>query len=113
MEGEVILSPPPTDGVSSVRFAPTTNMLIASCWDSTLRLYDANGSGRFLASFAAEGPALDSCFLDNSHAVGVGVDQTVRVFDLNDPSTSSVLGTHEKVRWKPSPWFFEKFLPPP
>jgi cell cycle arrest protein BUB3 len=46
---------------------------------------------------AAEGPVLDTCFLDNTHAVGVGIDATVRVFDLNEPQAPpALLGTHAK-----------------
>jgi len=44
-----------------------------------------------------EGPCLDTCFLDNTHAVGVGIDATVRVFDLNEPQAPpGLLGTHAK-----------------
>jgi len=96
MEGETILQPSPSDGVSSVRFAPSTNVVLAGCWDSTLLLYDANGQGRHLNTFHSEGPVLDSAFLDNTHAVGVGIDQAVRVFDLNEPASSTVLGHHSK-----------------
>ena len=63
VEGETMLQPPPADGVASVRFAPSTNLLMVSCWDATLRLYDANGHGRLVHTFASGGPALDSCFL--------------------------------------------------
>jgi len=96
MEGETILQPPPGDGVASVRFAPSTNVLLAGCWDSTLKLYDANGKGALLHTFAAAGPVLDACFLDNTHGVAVGVDQAIRIFDFNEPTASSALGSHAK-----------------
>jgi cell cycle arrest protein BUB3 len=94
VEGEIMLQPAPADGVASVRFAPSTNLLMVSCWDATMLLYDASGAGRLLCSLPVGGPALDSCFLDNSHAVGVGLDQTIRMYDLNDPGHATVLGQH-------------------
>ncbi len=50
-EGEIILNPSPSDGVASVRFAPSTNALLAACWDSQMRFYDTN-SNSLLQSFA-------------------------------------------------------------
>lgn len=95
LEGESILSPAPEDGVSSVTFAPTTDVLLAGCWDAKLRLYDAS-TNTLMHSFAYEAPVLDSCFTDNTHGVGVGLEMCVRLHDFNQPNNSSVLGKHTK-----------------
>lgn len=34
---EILLNDPPTDGISSVCFAPTSDLLLASSWDSVSR----------------------------------------------------------------------------
>lgn len=34
---EILLSDPPTDGISSVCFAPASDLLLASSWDSVSR----------------------------------------------------------------------------
>jgi cell cycle arrest protein BUB3 len=97
MEGEFTLSPPPSDGVSSVKFAPSTNLLLSACWDSQLRLYDPGNDGRLMHSFTCTAPVLDCCFLDNTHAAGAGLDNNVRIYDLNQGGSSShVLGSHDK-----------------
>ena len=41
MQNERTLSSPPTDGVSALRFTPD-GRLLASSWDSALRVYDAD-----------------------------------------------------------------------
>lgn len=52
----------PTDGISAVKFAPNTSQfLLASSWDCTVRLYDiTENTQRFKYSHSA--PVLDCCF---------------------------------------------------
>ena len=94
MEGESILTPAPEDGISSVTFAPTTDSLLAGCWDSQLRLYDASTS-TLVHAFAHEAPVLDGCFTDNTHGIGVGLDCKVKLHDFARPAQSTVLGRHD------------------
>ena len=56
------LSNCPTDGISAVKFAPTTaQFLLASSWDCTVRLYDVvENTQRFKYSHPT--PVLDCCF---------------------------------------------------
>jgi len=68
--------------------------VLAGCWDSKLRLYDA-AQNRLLHTFTMKGPCLDCSFLDNTHAVGGGLDKTVKVFDLQEGVATSTLGEHE------------------
>jgi len=80
---------------SRVRFAPTSNNLLVSSWDSGLRLYDAD---RNTLRFKAESdPALlDCCFEDESAALACCSDGSVRRYDLHSVSQDSV-GLHEDV----------------
>ena len=52
----------PDDGISSVKFGPSTSQyLLVSSWDSTVRLYDVvTNVMRVKYSHAA--PVLDACF---------------------------------------------------
>uniref|UniRef100_A0A7S2HTA8 Anaphase-promoting complex subunit 4 WD40 domain-containing protein n=1 Tax=Octactis speculum TaxID=3111310 RepID=A0A7S2HTA8_9STRA len=94
-QGEFQLSSP-EDAISSVKFAPSTNFVLAACWDAKLRLYDASQK-QLVHVFEAKGPLLDGCFLDNTHGVAGGLDQAVRVFDLNVGGAGTVLGSHGKA----------------
>lgn len=40
---EMLLNDPPTDGISSVCFAPASDLLLASSWDSVSRALDGAG----------------------------------------------------------------------
>ena len=59
---EFRLSSPPGDGISRVRFGPASSQfLLVSSWDNTIRLYDVlNHTQRVRFDHAA--PALDCCF---------------------------------------------------
>ncbi|KAJ8317309.1 LOW QUALITY PROTEIN: hypothetical protein KUTeg_005213 [Tegillarca granosa] len=62
----------PTDGISTVKFAPNSNQfLVASSWDSTVRLYD-----------------------DAVHVYSGGLENTLKMFDLNTGGGSNV-GSHD------------------
>ena len=50
---------------------------------------------RLLHTFALKGPCLDCAFLDNTHAVGGGLDKSVKVYDLQEGVHTSTLGEHE------------------
>jgi WD40 repeat protein len=55
----------PQDGISSVKFAPDTNLLLAASWDETVRLYDGK-MNQSLGVFKSKGAMLDTAFLDNT-----------------------------------------------
>ena len=59
---EVKLTNPPEDGISAVKFAPNSSQFVlVSSWDSSVRLYDVNENFmRMKYSHAA--PVLDCCF---------------------------------------------------
>ncbi|KAF8435558.1 WD40-repeat-containing domain protein [Terfezia claveryi] len=105
---------PPTDAISSVAFSPhTPNHLIASSWDTTVRLYDINKAS-FGSSpsenpervkFTHAAPVLDACWGDSNNDVfSGGLDWQVK--QLNPETTSErVLGTHsapaKSIAWNP------------
>ncbi|KAK9090518.1 hypothetical protein Sjap_023695 [Stephania japonica] len=67
------------DAISRLQFAPRSNNLLISSWDSTLRLYDVdNGLLRLDASM--EVGLLGCCFQDETVAVSIGSDCCVRRF---------------------------------
>ncbi|OEL25677.1 Mitotic checkpoint protein BUB3.3 [Dichanthelium oligosanthes] len=81
--------------VSRVRFAPTSNNLLVSSWDSGLRLYDADANTlRFKAE--SEAALLDCCFEDESAAFACCSDGSVRRYDFPSGSHDTV-GLHEDV----------------
>jgi len=59
---EIRLANGPEDGVSAVKFAPNSSQfLLVSSWDSTVRLYDVNDNTMRL-KYSHSAPVLDCCF---------------------------------------------------
>ena len=56
------LDSPPTDGVSSLRFAMHADLLLVASWDSHVRLYDATLNA-LRVSFRQRAPVLDAAFM--------------------------------------------------
>ncbi|EPS40069.1 hypothetical protein H072_6136 [Dactylellina haptotyla CBS 200.50] len=91
-----------SDAISSVNYSPvqSTNLLVSS-WDQTLRLIDthAGTSGRELLQIDSQAPLLDACFAgsDGKTAVGGGLDQAVKFFDLSRGQLTSTLSSHSSA----------------
>ncbi|KAF3782147.1 Mitotic checkpoint protein BUB3-3 [Nymphaea thermarum] len=83
------------DAITRIRFSPHSNNLLASSWDSTLRLYDGETSSLRLTT-PSESPLLDCCFEDDALALTVGADFCVRRYDLGSGS-STLLGKHDDL----------------
>ncbi|KAJ6813497.1 mitotic checkpoint protein BUB3.3 [Iris pallida] len=96
MEGSVLeLGKPIGDAISRIQFAPRSNNLLISSWDSFLRLYDVDASAmRFEA--LSDGALLDCCFVDESSALSVSSDGCVRRCDLL-LGTQNLVGKHNDV----------------
>lgn len=59
---EIKLANGPEDGVSAVKFAPNSSQfLLVSSWDTTVRLYDVNDNTMRL-KYSHSAPVLDCCF---------------------------------------------------
>ncbi|KDQ09640.1 hypothetical protein BOTBODRAFT_58543 [Botryobasidium botryosum FD-172 SS1] len=84
----------PKDGVSSLCFSPTSDHLIVSSWDMTLRYYDV-ASNTSKCTFQHKAPVLD-CAFDSTGAIAFsgGIETWVRKFDLEN-ETATVLGGHD------------------
>ncbi|CAG4939583.1 unnamed protein product [Parnassius apollo] len=84
----------PEDAISSVKFAPKSNQfLLVSSWDCSVRLYDVTANIE-RHKYNHELPVLDVCFRDAVHSYSGGLDQTLKMYDLN-ASSETVLGEHK------------------
>lgn len=73
------VSNPPTDGISNVRFSNSSDHLLVSSWDKSVRLYDANSNSNSLkGEFMHSAAVLDCCFHDDSSGFSACADNTVR-----------------------------------
>lgn len=89
------VSNPPTDGISNVRFSNSSDHLLVSSWDKSVRLYDANSNSNSLkGEFMHSAAVLDCCFHDDSSGFSACADNTVRrlVFGY---AREDVLGRHD------------------
>ncbi|XP_047318027.1 mitotic checkpoint protein BUB3.3 [Impatiens glandulifera] len=80
---------PIRDSISRIRFAPESNNLLISSWDSTLRVYDVDSSVTKV-EFPAETPILDCCFQIESVAFSAASDGFIKSYDLHS-------GTHDNI----------------
>ncbi|KAL3643643.1 hypothetical protein CASFOL_014458 [Castilleja foliolosa] len=68
---------PIRDAISRIRFAPVSNNLLISSWDSCLRFYDADKCELRLEA-STDGPALlDCCFESESIALSANSDGSI------------------------------------
>ncbi|XP_074641044.1 mitotic checkpoint protein BUB3-like [Tubulanus polymorphus] len=92
---EFKLKQPPSDGISAAKFSPSaqsTQFLLASSWDGSVRLYDVlNNSMRL--KYTHNAPVLDCCFYDAVHSLSGGLDNTLKMFDFNS-NTETKIGYH-------------------
>ncbi|CAN0862110.1 Mitotic checkpoint protein BUB3.3 [Linum grandiflorum] len=83
------------DSVSRIRFAPSSNNLLISSWDSSLRLYDVDSSTVRLE--ASVGFALlDCCFGSEDVSYSAASDGCIRRCDFNSGSFTAI-GRHDDV----------------
>jgi len=90
-----IVNAPPGDGITCLKFAPKTNHLIVSSWDSTTRYYDVSQNVP-KATFNFKAACLTCCFQDESVAFGGGLDKEVRKLEL-ERGTESSIGMHQSA----------------
>lgn len=92
-ESRLDLETPIEDAISKIRFAPNSNSLLISSWDSLLRLYDVDASvTRFEAH--SEGALLDCCFCDEFTALSASSDGCIQRYDLCS-KTQTIVGKHD------------------
>ncbi|KAK7274884.1 hypothetical protein RIF29_15985 [Crotalaria pallida] len=87
---------PISDAVSRLRFAPHSNNLLISSWDSSLRLYDVEASVLRFEAAPSEAALLDCCFRDDSVAFTAASDGLIQRYDLHSGVIDS-LGSHDDI----------------
>ncbi|XP_074595895.1 mitotic checkpoint protein Bub3 [Brevipalpus obovatus] len=90
---EIRLENPPTDCIQSVKYGPTNSrFLIAASWDCTVRLYDTF-TNKLKCEHKHGNPVLDCAFQDQNFIWSGGLDQQVKIFDI-ERETETVAGSH-------------------
>ncbi|ESO81944.1 hypothetical protein LOTGIDRAFT_223691 [Lottia gigantea] len=93
---EFKLKNPPSDGISAIKFGPTSSQfLLVSSWDTTVRLYDIISNNQRMI-YSHTDPVLDCCFQDSVHSFSGGIDKTLKMYDFNT-QTETVVGTHDRA----------------
>eukprot|EP00735_Rhodelphis_limneticus_P001536 TRINITY_DN12168_c0_g1::TRINITY_DN12168_c0_g1_i1::g.26496::m.26496 TRINITY_DN12168_c0_g1::TRINITY_DN12168_c0_g1_i1::g.26496 ORF type:complete len:345 (-),score=33.26,sp/Q9WVA3/BUB3_MOUSE/52.02/2e-116,WD40/PF00400.27/0.00056,WD40/PF00400.27/3.7,WD40/PF00400.27/6.7e-05,WD40/PF00400.27/1.6e+02,WD40/PF00400.27/3.3e-06,WD40/PF00400.27/9.2e+02,PQQ_2/PF13360.1/2.3e-05,PQQ/PF01011.16/0.061,PQQ/PF01011.16/60,PQQ_3/PF13570.1/68,PQQ_3/PF13570.1/3.1e+02,PQQ_3/PF13570.1/4.2e+03,PQQ_3/PF13570.1/0.98,PQQ_3/PF1 len=90
---EIPLQSPPTDGISSLTFAPTSNNLLVTSWDSNIRVYDA-ANNKLLVKYEHQAPVLDGAFTVDGVCYSGGLDRTLHRYEIAT-GTLTTVGTHE------------------
>ena len=101
---------PPQDGISELAFTPVQGytQLLAASWDSTVRLYDVQGSASNFQklSYTHTGPVLSVAYTDlgGQTCASGGLDCTLKMYNLV-AGAERVVGLHDKpiraVRFAP------------
>lgn len=86
---------PIEDAISRIRFAPASNNLLISSWDTNLRLYDVDRS-RLIFEASGEAALLDCCFHGDSAAFSAASDCSITRYDLHSGS-KEILGNHDDL----------------
>ncbi|XVF03265.1 hypothetical protein REPUB_Repub04eG0246400 [Reevesia pubescens] len=86
---------PIRDAISRIRFAPQSNNLLISSWDSSLRLYDVECYQLRLEA-SSEAALLDCCFQEDSVVFSAGSDGSITRYDLLS-GTSNRIGNHDDL----------------
>jgi cell cycle arrest protein BUB3 len=91
---EIELHPAPSDGITSLHITDN-KFLLASSWDSHVRLYDLQ-SKTLKSTYQHKAGVLDCCFQDKYRSYSGGLDRLVKVFDTTT-SQDTLLGSHDKA----------------
>ncbi|KAJ3415587.1 mitotic spindle checkpoint protein Bub3 [Chytridiales sp. JEL 0842] len=84
---------PPSDGISTVAFAPEDSAhLLVSSWDNSVSLYDIHNNQRRY-KYTHKAAVLDAAFVSNTQAVSAGLDKDLKLVDLHT-TTEKTLGSH-------------------
>ncbi|KAM7530434.1 hypothetical protein LguiB_033844 [Lonicera macranthoides] len=83
------------DAVSRILFAPHSNNLLISSWDSSLRLYDVSSS-QVRLEVSSEAALLDCCFQSELLALSAGSDGSIRRYDLHS-GIEDIIGNHDDL----------------
>ncbi|KAI3467287.1 hypothetical protein Pfo_023950 [Paulownia fortunei] len=90
------LNSPIRDAISRIRFAPISNNLLISSWDSALRLYDVDKCELRLETPAEGAALLDCCFESESMALSANSDGSILRYDMH-LGNSKAIGNHDDL----------------
>eukprot|EP00537_Pseudo-nitzschia_pungens_P006642 CAMPEP_0172367118 /NCGR_PEP_ID=MMETSP1060-20121228/19327_1 /TAXON_ID=37318 /ORGANISM="Pseudo-nitzschia pungens, Strain cf. cingulata" /LENGTH=355 /DNA_ID=CAMNT_0013091243 /DNA_START=256 /DNA_END=1323 /DNA_ORIENTATION=- len=106
--GDCLVPQAGTDGISSLNWSPTANILVSSNWDSGVRVWEVqcNAPNQIAAqpkaqvNHDAKMPVLDTCFSgDGSTVFSAGTDKAVRMWRLGETPPNNVaqqIGVHDQ-----------------
>lgn len=92
---------PPTDGISSLCFSPTANLLCATSWDNGVRCWEVQPTGQAVAKaqITHDAPVLCSAWSHDGSAVfSGGCDKIVKKWDLATNTPTQVAAHDAPVR---------------
>ncbi|KAL9921986.1 protein Rae1-like [Glossina fuscipes fuscipes] len=95
---------PPDDTVSALKFSPVAvqqNYLIAGSWDSSVRCWEVEQTGKTLprAIKTVGGcPVLDACWSDDGTKVFIATENQVKIWDLLSDQTMQVAAHQAPVK---------------
>lgn len=95
MRHPVSLADAPTDGVASLTFAKTSNLLAVASWDTTARVYDVDANS-CLSTFYHKAAVLSVCFGGPGTLYSAGLDKIVMTNDLATTARNT-LGSHDNA----------------
>jgi len=95
VRSEYKLDNTPSDCISAVKFVPkTSQFLLASSWDSTVRLYDVVNNKLLHHYSHSSEPVLDCVAQDTSKVFSGGLDKSLLLYDFGTES-KIVVGRHD------------------
>lgn len=92
---------PPSDGISSLSWSPTSNFLVATSWDCDVLCYEVQANGQAVpkASIKHDAPVLCSAWnADGSAVFSGGCDNQVKKWDLATNQPTQVAGHDAPIR---------------
>jgi hypothetical protein len=92
---------PPSDGISSLSWSPTSNFLVATSWDCDVLCYEVDQYGAAVpkASIKHDAPVLCSAWSADGAAVfSGGCDNQVKKWDLATNQPTQVAGHDAPIR---------------
>ena len=93
---EFKLKTPPGDGISNITFSPSSpQFLLASSWDSTVRLYDISSNTQRMC-YTHPTPVLDCAFKTQAQVLSGGLDNSLKSYDVNSRQ-ERLVGRHENA----------------
>lgn len=88
----VPIAGPPADGITRLRFSLYSDLLLASSWDTTVRLYDTS-KGQPRATFRHRSPILDCCLQYEASIYLGGLEGQVKQLDIAT-GRDALIGSH-------------------